>query len=79
MTDSKEVSALLDWIARITAERDSARAELDRADKLEATLVESMSWAQWHRDHPGTINHNAILFDIRARAELDRLRGASHD
>jgi hypothetical protein len=30
MSDSREVSALLDWIARLIAERDSARAELDR-------------------------------------------------
>jgi len=37
MSDSREITALLDWIARITAERDSARAE-GKAEGLREAL-----------------------------------------
>lgn len=55
------------------------RAQNERIAGLESWLQSALDWASWHRDHPRTINHNAILFDLRAREFLAKIEGATND
>tara|TARA_R100000687_G_C6288476_1_gene90250 strand:+ start:69 stop:290 length:222 start_codon:yes stop_codon:yes gene_type:complete len=57
--------------------RHKGGTEYVRADLLDdavKALERALDWAACHRDHPGTINHNAILFDLEAREVLAKLR-----
>lgn len=34
---------------------------------LSEKLEQALSWLKWHRENPGKINHNAVLFECSAR------------
>lgn len=45
------------------------------APELLEALEQAIDWIKFHQDNPGTINHNAFLFEAKAERIIKKARG----